>query len=435
MLTATALVMRFIGLAFQVWIAGRIGSAGIGLFQLVMSVGGLAVTVAISGIRYACTRLVSEEIGLGRPGGVGRAMRRCLSYSLFFGACSSAVLYLCAEPIGFLWVGDARTVLSIQLFAMSLPFISLSSTVSGYFTATSRVYKTAIVQVSEQLLRIGLVAGMLSLAPAGDLEMTCACVVAGGVIAEVFSFIFISALYAIDRHIHGEEGGFSPRLTGRMLNVALPLAFSAYARSSLSTLEQMLVPRGLKASGLSADAALSGYGVIQGMVFPVISFPSSLMLALSELLVPELTQAQVSGDTERISRMASALLRKCLLFSLVMAGLMFLLSDWLGMAIYNSAEAGLYIKVFSILTPVMYLDMVTDGMLKGLGQQMHSMVFNIMDALISVILVYTLLPRFALNGYIFVIFFTEIFNFTLSIRRLTKVTKLTLWPLYSRHKL
>lgn len=55
LLTGSTLVMRWIGLAWQVWLAGRIGPAGIGLFQLVMSVGFLFVTLAVSGIRFAVT--------------------------------------------------------------------------------------------------------------------------------------------------------------------------------------------------------------------------------------------------------------------------------------------------------------------------------------------------------------------------------------------
>ena len=87
-----------------------------------------------------------------------------------------------------------------------------------------------------------------------------------------------------------------------------------------------------------------------------------------------------------------------------------------------------YIRLFALIAPVMYMDIVTDGCLKGLGQMMHSMRFNIAEAALGVLLVIALLPRWALNGYIFVIFFCEIFNFTLSIRRLRKVTKFSLLP-------
>lgn len=428
LLTGSSLVMRCIALVFQMWLVSRIGAAGVGLYGLVGSVGFLAATVAISGVRFASTRLISEELGLERAGGVGRVMRICLAYSLFFGVSSALILWLCAEPIGFLWVGDARTVLSLRILSLSLPFISLSSVIYGYFTASGRIFKAAIVQVLEQLVRIALVIVFLGYAKSGDLEQSCAAVSAGSSCAELCSFLMMLAIFLFDRRKYAKRAEPSPRLPARMLGIAVPLALSAYARSALSTVEQLLVPRGLKLAGYTANGALAGYGTIQGMVFPIIFFPSSIITALAELIVPELTAAQVSGKKERISHTVSLLMRKSLAFSLLIGLLLFILSETLGKAIYKSEEAGYYLRIFSFLVPIMYMDMVTDGCLKGLGQQLWSMGFNIADAVLGVVLVYTLLPQFALRGYIAIIFFEEIFNFSLSLWRLSHVTELRLFP-------
>ena len=434
LLTGSSLAMRSIALVFQMWLVSRIGAAGVGLYGLVGSVGFLAATVAISGIRFASTRIISEELGLQRAGGVGKAMRICMAYSLFFGGSSALILYLCAEPIGFLWVGDARTVLSLRILSLSLPFISLSSVMYGYFTASGRIFKAALVQVSEQLIRIGLVVVFLGFAPQGDLEKSCAAVSAGSTGAELVGFFLMLSVFLGDRKKHGKKPEPSPRLSARTLGVAFPLALSAYARSSLSTLEQLLVPRGLKKAGYTANGALAGYGTIQGMVFPIIFFPSCIITALAELIVPELTAAQVSGKKEQISKIVSALLRKSLGFSLFIGLMLFILSETLGKAIYKSEDAGFYIRIFSLLVPIMYMDIVTDGCLKGLGEHLWSMGFNITEAIFGVILVYTLLPRFALNGYIGILFFEEIFNFTLSIWRLSRVTEIKLFPALFKNK-
>ncbi|MDR3277515.1 MAG: oligosaccharide flippase family protein, partial [Oscillospiraceae bacterium] len=205
-----------------------------------------------------------------------------------------------------------------------------------------------------------------------------------------------------------------------------PLAFSAYARTALSTLQNLLVPRGFKKSGVSAERALADYGLVQGMVFPIITFPSALFYSVAELLVPELTEAQVRGDDAQIAALANRTLRLCLLFSFGVTAILFFFSRELGLAIYDSGEVGRYIRILSLLMPVMYLDSVTDGMLRGLGQQMYSMRYNILDSFISVILVYLLLPRYAVAGYIFMICFTEAFNFALSIHRLSKVSAIRL---------
>ena len=63
LMTGSSIVMRCIALIFQAWLVGHIGAAGIGLYQLVLSVSVLFATFAISGIRFAAPRLISEEMG------------------------------------------------------------------------------------------------------------------------------------------------------------------------------------------------------------------------------------------------------------------------------------------------------------------------------------------------------------------------------------
>ena len=423
LLTGASLLMRCIGLAYQVWLAGRIGSAGIGLWQLVMSVNVLTATLAISGIRFTTTRLVSEELGRHRES-VDGAVLRCLCYAALFGSAACLILFFGAEPIGFLWVGDARTVLPLRIIAFAMPMIALSSVWNGYFIASGQAWKTAAVQVTEQIIGIGCVVLALRRVPGEDLELSCAAVARGNLIADAVSMLLICTLYLAERRRRVLRGGGSPALTGRMLRIAVPLALSAYARTGLTTLENLLVPRKLRSAGYSADAAISGYGAITGMVFPIITFPSCLLSAVAELTVPELTAAQVQNDRRRIRAVVTKLLRMTLLFSLVTAGGLFLFADILGQRIYHDASLGKYIRIFALLVPLMYMDIVTDGCLKGLGQMMRSMVFNISEAFLGVLLVITVLPVWALNGYIFVLFVCETYNFTLSIHRLVKVVGL-----------
>jgi stage V sporulation protein B len=70
----------------------------------------------------------------------------------------------------------------------------------------------------------------------------------------------------------------------------------------------------------------------------------------------------------------------------------------------------------------MYIDTATDALLKGLGEQVYSMNVNIIDALISVILVWILVPHMGINGYLVTIYVTEIFNAACSICRLLKIS-------------
>ena len=163
------------------------------------------------------------------------------------------------------------------------------------------------------------------------------------------------------------------------------------------------MPRGLKSAGFSSDRALSGYGTIQGMVMPIVSFPACFLMALAELVVPELTEAQVQGRHGEIARTVRRLMQKGAGYSLAVALVIFIFADRLGVMIYSSPDAGHYLRLLAPLIPVMYTDMLCDGCLKGLGQQMWSMGINVLDALLGVLLVWRVLPVYALGGYICII--------------------------------
>ena len=429
LLTAASFFMQTVGVSFQVYLTSRIGSEGIGLWQLTMSVYSLAVTLAISGVRFAATRLVAEELGLGSHRGAKAAMARCLWYSALFGSGAAVILWGGASLFAGQWIGDPRCAFSLRVLALGLPFLAMGSALGGYFTAVQRVLKSATAQALEQFIRIGVtVAIFLWLAPKG-LEYACAAVAAGSAVGEVCSLGLLWGLYLTDRRRYSHPGRPPRRMTFRLLHTALPVAFSAYARTALTTLQNLLIPRGLRKSGASSQGAFSSYGVIHGMVFPILLFPSALLTALAELLVPELTRSQVAGKQARVDYMVGRVFSMGILFSFGVAGMVWGFSRELGLIIYDSLEAGQYMRIFAPLIPVMYMDMLTDGMLKGLGEQVATMRYNIIDSLCSVILVYLLLPRFAIGGYLFTVWFTEVLNFALSVGKLLRISSLrvTLW--------
>ena len=88
LLTGVNLLLRLVGTSFQVYISGRIGAAGVGLLQLTMSVGSLAMVTGIAGVRTATMYLTAEELGKKRPGNVTWVLSGCFVYSIL---CSTAV--------------------------------------------------------------------------------------------------------------------------------------------------------------------------------------------------------------------------------------------------------------------------------------------------------------------------------------------------------
>ena len=429
LLGATTVFMRSIAVIFNAYVSGKIGAEGMGLYSLITSVYGFAVTLATSGISLAVVRLVSEELEKPDPSGVITAMKKCVRYALIFGVSSFAILFFGAKFISERILQDSRTYLSLRVFSVALPFIALSGVFAGYFNAVRRVYKSASASIAEQFVKIALTVTLLrALLPKG-IEYGALSLVLGTAIAEALSFSYLLVFYLFDKkkYLRMKRARNDPEMTSRMLNISFPIALSSYLRSGLVTVQHILIPIGLRKHGADYSTALASYGTIHGMVFPLILFPSAVCSTFAGLIVPELSELAAKYKSVRNNRHICYIVRRALtlaaVFGIGTAGILVCFAEPLGILVYKSAEAAKYIRIFAPLVPVMYLDTTVDGMLKGLGQQLHSMFYNIIDASLSVFLVWSLMPQIGLSGYVICVFVTEIINLAFSLTRLLTVTE------------
>ena len=417
LLAASSLLLRLCALCFQAYLAAKVGAQEGGVFGIIASVGVVFATVSISGVRFSVTRLAAEEISRGNK--FPHTLMRCaFSYAAFFGCLAGAVMFFGAPFLSKHWVMQISAAPPLKIMALSMPLIALGSCAEGYFTAKQKIFRLVISEVFAQAARIVFVVFSFNI----HKNLNSADVLAKGFFAAESALSVSLLLLYVFESFGKKENGKKKKHFKNLVGTALPLAVSAYMRTGLSSLGQIIIPRGLRKAGMGAASAFSTYGVIGQMSMPVIMFPAALLTALGEILVPRLTSAQVQKQKIGISYIVNRALRIGIIFSFGVAGVMLFYSNELGEALYKSTEAGLYIKIFAPLLPIIYIDCVTDGCLKGLGQQVYSMVFNVLEGVLNVVMLFFLLPKMAIMGYIVVMYIKEIFNATLSIHRLSKVT-------------
>lgn len=421
-LTVVNILLRGISVSFNVYLTGRVGSAGIGLFQLIMTVYSMAITFSSSGIRLASTRLVADSNDAYSDREI---MARCFSYALFFGIVVQSILFFGSGWASDSWIHDVRAERSLRILSGGLPFIALSSALGGYFTAVRRVVKYAGVQLVEQLFCIGATVLLIHrYAPLG-LEWACFAMSLGICLSEFVSFLCSFILYKFEiRNTKNKNN--TTGLWKRLLHIALPDAVGSWMRSILLTVEHLLIPVGFRKSGLNSEGAMATYGVLHGMVLPVLLFPSAILNALAGLLIPEISSLNAKGRKEQIKPFMEQILRMTAMFAVITAAVFYAFGDRFSSVLYHTNDAKAFFQILSPLVLFMYLDMTVDGMLKGLDQQLYSMRYNILDSSLCVILVWALIPKYAVRGYIITLYASEVMNFFLSFQRLIKVGEVRL---------
>jgi len=415
--------LQSVGVVFNVYISNKIGSEAVGAYQLVTSLYIFVNTLAMSGINFACMRIVSEEMALGLASNVRGVVKKCLFFCLFFSLLAASLLTLLAPLIASTWLHNLIAPASLYIIALTLPFTSISACITGYFSAVKRVGRLSVIQILEQFFRIIIVYYLINYVFPNEINFACISLTLGTCISEMFACLAILFIYKIDARKYFSKYSSNENISRKILKISMPISLTSYIKSGLSTLKQMLIPLRLEKFGLSCIEALSQYGIINGMVMPIILFPNTFISSFSSLLVPEFSYYNARNEHKSMGYVASNVFKFTFIFSICIVGIFFCFSDDFSIIIYNNISISKYIKILCPLIIFIYLDNVVDSILKGIDKQVGVMVINIFDLLISISFIYFLLPIYGIWGYICVLFISEIFNGVCSIIHLIRFNK------------
>lgn len=427
-LTAVSLIIRGVSILFSSYLSGAMGEEGLGVLHLILSACNFAVSIAGSGITLSAIRLVVSSRARGMS--VRRTMGLCFLYCVIPGLLGSCALYFsadaCARAIGY-----PDTAFCMRVFALCLPFIAVSCVLSGFFTAERKSGLYAGVQLLEQLFRMLLSMLLLYLFMNGDIYVCCFAVIFAQCISTALSALVSFALYL--KHREKKQGQGAPPMR-ELLKIALPDSVSSCVRSALVTIRQLIIPKTFKQGGIDPAYGIATYGVIQGMALPVVYFAACISSSFASLLIPEIADCVARGDKKRADAQALKALKMTFLYAVCVSALVWISAPQIAELLYPGTSAAFYIRLISPIIPVSYVDTTTDSILKGLGLQLDSMRFNIIEAALCLAMVLTLVPRFGIWGYIAMVFTGEILNFGMSIGKLASVLSSAPGGRHKKHK-
>lgn len=420
-LTASSLVLRMLGVVFKVWVAAKIGGEGMGVYQLIISVYWLFCAFSQTGVSVAVTRLCADCISLERD--FRPVIRKAFIITGVTATASAAVMFAFSGPLSVAAVGKGDFSLCFKVLAISVIPIGATACFRGFFFAVRRAYVSAFSQIFEQTARILITFYLVKrFAPYGVIA-ACLALAAGDCISEILCFIVLFFTYR--RRAKCMTCGLPPVICGfkEVLRISFPLTAGRYISMALRTAENIMVPRGLAKSGIGGESSLEIFGNIKAMALPILLFPSGFLSAVSSLLVPEISAAAakrrflvVQGITEKIIKLTAIV---SIIFSCAFA----FCGKEIGTLLYKNQSVGVLLCILAPLMPLMFIDSVCDGLLKGLDCQRFSFFCGVTDSMLRLIGVLTLLPRYGIAAFVFIMYFSNIYTSMLNLSMLIKKSR------------
>lgn len=395
-LTAVELVMQGLSLLLNIFITRKLGSDVIGIIALIGSFFMFVTIISSGNIYLSSSRFISEEIGKtnGNPNKVFR-----------YGIISSLTMSIITGTVIFSFSGIISTEIlktpqlknAVRILAVILPFCSLSTCIKGYFTAFRRVSVSAVGGVIEFLVKSGLFAFFAEfMITNGKINYLTAFAISisGGQIA---GCLFMAVLYFKLKKDY--DAPCSIKFKWFVLS-SVPIFLNSIVTSVLSSANDALVPLTLKQYGNSTAEAFSQFGIFEAIVIPALFFPSSILCSLSSILVPELARERCADNPEKNACLINKVLKQTFEFSIFTAMIFLCFGKEIGFIMSGDYFAGKIIAILAPAVPFIYLEIILEGILKGMGKHSFSSLNYLVEYVIRISVLLICVPIFGFYGIV-----------------------------------
>lgn len=394
-MTAVQLGLQGMSLLLNIFITRKLGSAAVGTASLIYTFFGFATIISNGNIYLISSRFISEEIGCsGNPNKVFR-------YAVMFSSCMSLIvgtgIFIAGDFIGNILLKNAGTVLPIRIMALSLPMTAFCSCLKGYFNAIRRIVISASSDAVEFVVRAAVIAFLTEFfISAGRMSIFMGIAISI-VIGEVAGLLMLMVAAVKYRGKYNGSAGISFR--GFAFG-AVPIILNSILTSVLSSANDALVPLTLKQYGNTTKAALSQFGIFEAIIIPTLFFPSVILCSLSNILVPELSRERGADNADNVKNITEKVFQRTFVFSMFASAVFLCFGNDIGILVGGDAFAGKIIRILSPAVPFIYLEIVLEGILRGMGKHSFSSVNYLAEYTIRISVLLICVPLFGFYGIV-----------------------------------
>lgn len=374
---------KVLGMTVKIVLTRHIGLETLGLYSLLLPTFLLVITICEFSMPTALNVLISSK---------KYNNKNILIYSLIIcfvlDFILSIILFFFSKNIAIYLLKDERLTISIQAISLTLPFITTSNIFRSYFFAKERMLPHIISNVLEDLIKLILI--ILFIDNFSNIIAKIVFIVLLNIFSETSSiliFLFKAPKFTISK----KDLKFNNKNINDLLAIAIPSTLSRLIGSITYFLEPIILTFVLLKQGLTNEFVTNNYGIISGYILPLIMLPSFFTNAISQALIPIVSEFYTNKNFKGIRRKIKQAMYISLIIGLSFTIILMFKGNILLKLIYNT-DKGLNYLYF--IAPIFILHYLEHPLLSALQAMKHAKInlfISIVNMFIRTIILFLLL--------------------------------------------
>ena len=387
-ISVLSILERCFGFLYRIVLSQKLGEEMLGVYQIAGSVAAVFLTVGIGGLPVTLSRFIARFKAEQTPEREPAALSSALLLALFLTLFPTCLFLVFGDKLA-VFLPDERSLSALKILLVGHAFGAVFEVFRGRMWGHKSFFIPTLLELLEELVRVLL--GVLFLCVNGTMPL-----IERVAWAMTLSYVFSSSLsilfYLFEKS--GAKKISSPKpLLKPICAATLPITASKVGSSLLSSAVAVLLPIFLMNTGMTSSDAMKAFGVLTGMVVPVLFIPATLIGSLALILSPQISEAYYKKDRRCLNEYVSRGLTAAALLSGILIPALSVSAPEIGQILFSSKLAGEMIQKGSPILLPMSLAMLSTTVLNAIGKEKISFRFYLLGAL-TMMSATLLLPKF-----------------------------------------
>ncbi len=385
-LTGVSLLSQFLYFLYQAALSHIVGTEGLGLVHMVLPIYYTLLAFLTSGFALAISKLCSEYQSRTQSRGLTVIVSNTLFLFLVTLLLVALLFWLAYRTFANRWLAELPLGGYVLVLPLLLFFTGLEIFNKHYFYGINVVHIPAVIQITEQIVRITAVLALLLLIPQSSPSQSVTLILLGMLVSEVYSSLHLTYLrrnQPLTLPLCRSAQELPENMSRATIKIALPVSLTTLFCQSISSINSVLLPNLLMGCGMSQRQALQAYGVFFGMTLPLISVPMALLTGLSTVLLPYLTRCATLGQKKQAGRTLRNAFWVVLLVMAPTTAAIACFGPGLGKLFYGHPEAGRGLWPLAVGMTLSALEGILETALNAFDRQVGNAVITLVTSLMQ----------------------------------------------------
>ena len=408
MITIFSVITRMFGFIFRIFLSRKLGAEGLGVYQIASSVMGIFMTLVASGLPLVTAKMCAKYDHTKQLDKKNVCVTSATIIALVISLVSSAIIVL-FQGVFVNILGNKLIVELMMLMCPAIIFSAVYAIFRGALWGKNSFFWVSFTELLEQIIR--LILTFIMLYSINDMFTATKLTAEAFSITCLISATIVAVVYFIDGgRLKFKKGQYLP-----LIKSASPITGVRIASSLIQPLTATLIPMLLVSIGYTSSEAISEYGILMGMTFPLLFTPLSVVGSLSMVLVPKISALKVSNKYDEISSNIENSINTSLFLSMLLIPLFISVGDLIGIVLFDNLQAGIYLQLSAVSILPIVVSNITSSVLNALSLETKSFVNYIIGSAVLFVCLFVFTPLVGINSVIIAFFMsmgiTAILNF------------------------